>query len=520
MKKQRSSFMAALAVMLLLASSAIAQTDYTGIWKGAIEIPGMNLELSVHLNRDAGTWKGTLDIPLQQVKDMPLTDVALEGVSLRFKLPKVPGNASFSGKFDEKAEKLNGTFTQGGQSFPMNLQRESVALKAADEKRLQDVVQNLRRLTDSLRIKRHTPGLAFGIIKDGKILMADGFGYRNIEQKLPVTTNTQFAIGSSSKAFTSMALAILSDNGQLDWEKPIIQYMPDFKMYDDFATQDMNAIDLTCHRSGLPRHDMVWYGADFTRKDIYNRLRFLKPNKPFRTTWQYNNLMFMTAGYLVERISGKTWEDFVKANIFTPLGMKNSNFSVRDLVASKDFATGYSTKKDQNTRLDYRNIDAMGPAGSINSSLTDMLLWVKLHLGDGKSGDTRVVSEIELHRLHTPQMLMEQDAFAKNPELTDPSYGFGWFDYRFKGLKVVEHGGNIDGFTALVYMIPEKDFGLVILCNQNGAGLPTVLARYTTDMVLGLDYTDWYARSYGKEDKKDEKKDESKKPAPKRIEGT
>jgi CubicO group peptidase (beta-lactamase class C family) len=520
MKKQLLSACAALMVLLFFSVALQAQTDYSGTWKGAIEIPGTNLELSIHLSKDGGKWSGTLDIPLQHVKDMKLADLALEGDALRFKLPEVPGNASYAGKFDAKAEKLSGTFTQGGQALPMNLQRESMLQQAAEAKRLADAISKLRRLSDSLVLKRHTPGLAFGIVKNGKILMADGFGYRNLEKKLPVTANTQFAIGSSTKAFTTMALAMLADQGKLDWDKPVIQYMPDFKMYDDFSTAEINAIDLTCHRSGLPRHDMIWYGSDFTRKNIYDRLRYLKPNKPLRTTWQYNNLMFMTAGYLVERISGQTWEDFVKTNVFKPLGMQNSNFSVKDLVASKEPATGYATKNEKNTRMEYRNIDAMGPAGSINSTVNDMLKWVKLHLDDStSSAAARLISESELHRLHTPQMLMDQDAMAKNPELTDPAYGFGWFIYRHKGLKVVEHGGNIDGFSALIYMVPEKDFGLVILTNQNGAGIPAVLSRYATDMVLGLDYTDWYLKSYGKEDKKEEKK-EDKKPEQNRVAGT
>lgn len=507
-------------VFLLFSVSGYAQADYAGSWKGAVEIPGMNLELSIDLKNDQGKWSGDMDIPLQGIKDMALSDLKLEGAKLGFKLPGVPGNASFAGSFDDKGEKLEGLFTQGGQSFPMKLKRESLLQKAAGEKRLADAVSTLQHLVDSLMPKRHTPGLAFGIVKDGKVLMANGFGYRDLDKKLPVTANTQFAIGSSSKAFTALSLSILADRGQMEWDKPVVNYMPDFKLYDEFATKEMTATDLCCHRSGLPRHDMMWYGSAYTRQDIYDRLRYLPPNKSLRTTWQYNNLMFMTAGLLVERLSGDTWEKFVQANIFQPLGMKNSNFSVKDLSAYPEAASGYLTKDEKNIRLDYRNLDAIGPAGSINSTVNDMLQWVKLHLGDGKVGDTQVVSETELKHVHTPQMLMDQSISEKSPELNDMAYGLGWMVYRDKGLQVVEHGGNIDGFSALVYMVPEKDFGLVILSNQNAAGLPMVLARYATDLVLGLDYTDWYARAYGSEDKKDEKKEEDKKPEPKRVSGT
>lgn len=506
---------------LLFVPAAYSQTDYSGNWKGAIELPGMNLELAVDLKKDNGVWTGDLDIPVQMVRDMKLADLKIEGSKLSFNLPEVPGNASFSGSFDDKAEKLEGTFTQGGQSFPMKLARESAIQKAAEEKRMQDALTALRQLADSLCRKRLTPGLAFGIVKDNKVLLAEGFGYRDIDKKLPVTANTLFAIGSSSKAFTSACLAILADRGQLEWDKPVINYLPDFKLYDDFATREMTPTDLTCHRSGLPRHDLMWYGAPFSRKEIYDRLRYLPPNKGLRTTWQYNNLMFMTAGYLTERISGVTWEDFVRTNIFKPLGMTNSNFSVKDMALSKDAATGYRTKdRKENIRMEYRNIDAVGPAGSINSTVNDMLQWVKLHLNEGKAGDNQVVSAAEIVHLHTPQMLMDASGTAKNPELTDPSYALGWFVHRHKGLQVVQHGGNIDGFSALVYMVPEKNFGLVILTNQDGSGVPTVLARYAADMILNLEPTDWYARTYGDDDKTEESKHDDKKPEPKRIAGT
>jgi CubicO group peptidase (beta-lactamase class C family) len=416
---------------------------------------------------------------------------------MRFKLPEVPANASFSGKFDEKAVQLSGNFSQAGQSFPMNLQRASALEKAAEAKRPADAVAAFRQLADSLRLKRHTPGMAIGVIKDGVVLLNDGFGYRDLDKKLPATANTLFAIGSSSKAFTTAGLSVLADQGALDWEKPVVQYMPDFKLYDDFATREINAIDLTCHRSGLPRHDLMWYGSDFTRQQVYERLRYLKPNKSLRTTFQYNNLMFMSAGCLIEKLSGKTWEDFTRENLFVPLGMTNSNFSVKDLAKSKESALGYRTKDDKNTKLDYRNLDAIGPAGSINSTTTDMLQWVKLHLGNGTVNGKKVLSADEITRLHTPQMLMDASGLSSTPELKDPSYALGWMTYRHRGLKVVEHGGNIDGFSALVYMVPEKDFGIVVLTNQDGAGILKVLAGYATDMFLGLETTDWYNRFYG-----------------------
>lgn len=493
-----------------------AQHDISGNWTGAIEIPGMNLELSIHFQQNNGEWEGFMSIPVQRIKDMPLDELAFDKKHLSFKLSQVPGNASYSGDLDEKAEHFNGKFSQSGQIFTLNLARASAAEKAAEEKRLADAVSAFRHLADSLRAVLNVPGVSIGIIQEGKILLNEGFGYRDLEKKKPATNTTLFAIGSATKAFTTADLAILADQGQLDWEKPVIGYMPDFKLYDDFSTREMNAIDMTCHRSGLPRHDFIWYATDFNRQEIFSRLRYLKPNKSFRTTWQYNNLMFMTAGVLVERLSGKTWETFTRENILQPLGMNNSCFSVHDMEKSENAALGYLTKSGKNILMPYRVIDPMGPAGSINSNTTEMLKWVELHLNEGKSSGRQLISASEINRVHEPHMLMI-DGHA-TPEISNPAYGLGWFTYHYRNLSVVEHGGNIDGFSALVFMVPEKQFGMVVLCNQNGSMLPTMLARYAVDMVYGLEPVDWNARMNKKDadgadgDQKDTK--------PKRVAGT
>ena len=507
--------------LFLLSVHLDAQSDYSGQWNGAIELPGMNLELAIELKNENGTWAGDLDIPVQQIRDMKLGDLKIEGRNMSFRLPEVPANASFSGAFDEKSEKLEGSFSQGGMAFPMKLTRASAAQKMMEEKRRNEAITSLRLLVDSLRRKLLVPGLALGMIYNGNTVLAEGYGWRDLDKKLPVTANTQFAIGSSTKAFTSACLALLADDGLLDWEKPVIEYMPDFRLYDEFAARAMNATDLVCHRSGMPRHDYMWYGSRFSRKEIFDRLRYLPSNRSFRSAWQYNNLMFMIAGCLTERISGISWEDFLKKRIFQPLGMSNTGFSVKEMASSKDAATGYRTKdRKENIRMEYCNLDAIGPAGSINASLNDMLKWVQLQLNEGKVGETQVISASEMAHMHSPQMLMDGSGAENNPEITDPSYGLGWFLFRYKGLQIVEHGGNIDGFSALVYMVPEKEFGLVVLTNQDGSGLPMTLARYATDLMLGLPPTDWYARAHAVADKQSEAGKESKKTTPKRIAGT
>lgn len=516
----KKHFLLAVQLFLLTWQGIQAQNDLTGKWQGAIEIPGTKLELSIDLMKEDGQWKGDLDIPIQKIKDMKLAELTISATEISFKLPEVGGNANYKGTI-KGPDHIDGTFSQGGGNFPMNLIRQSAADKIASEKQLNDAIARIKILADSFLQKRFTPGMAVGIYKDGKVLLAEGYGYKDLEKKTRVTPNTQFAIGSSTKAFTTMLLGMLSDEGLLDWEKPVINYLPDFKMYDDFATKEMNSLDLTCHRSGLPRHDFMWYGCNFTRQEIYNRLRYLQPNKSFRTTWQYNNLMFMTAGYLVGKLTNSSWEEQIQKRIFAPLGMTNSNLSVQDMKLAPDAASAYMTDKEKSTKVDYRDINSMAPAGAINSSVNDMLKWVEFQLGDGTYKGKKLISETELNRMHSPQMLMNEDN-PLNPELVDMSYGLGWMIYRYKSMKIVEHGGNIDGFTALVYLVPEKNLGIVVLTNQNGAGINSVLARYATDLILGLEPIDWYKRAYGDEQKKeDEDKDKDKKNTlPKRIEGT
>src|SRR5271165_741007 len=183
-------------------------------------------------------------------------------------------------------------------------------------------------------------GFAIAIVQDGKVILSKGYGLRDVKKNLPVTEKTLFAIGSATKSFTVTAMGTLVDQGKLDWDKPVRDYLPDFRLWDQFATERMTPRDLVTHRSGLPRHDLMWYNSPFSREELFARLRYLEPNKDFRTTFQYQNLMFMTAGYLAGHVAGTTWEQLVRKSIFEPLGMKGSNFSVTDSLKSADYSLG------------------------------------------------------------------------------------------------------------------------------------------------------------------------------------
>jgi CubicO group peptidase (beta-lactamase class C family) len=332
-------------------------------------------------------------------------------------------------------------------------------------------------------------GFAIAVIKDGKVTYAKGFGSRDLKSNQPVTTKTLFAIGSSTKSFTVTSLGALVDEGKVDWDKPVHDYLPDFQLMDQFATERMTPRDLVTHRSGLPRHDRMWLNSPFTRQEIYERLRYLEPNKDFRTTFQYQNLMFLTAGILASHVSGMPWEDHVRKVILNPLGMADTNFSVAQMEKSPDHSQPYTLVKEQIREMPFRNIDTIGPAGSINSNVDDMAKYVIMHLEHGKG----IISVKNSREMQSPQMSIAGPA-ADNKELGPQSYGMGFFLTSYRGHYLVHHGGNIDGFSALVTFMPQENMGMVILSNQNGSQVPTVVSYDVYDRLLGLDQIDWTKR--------------------------
>lgn len=340
------------------------------------------------------------------------------------------------------------------------------------------------------------PGAGVAVVKDGEVLLSRGYGLRDTTRKLEVTSQTIFAIGSSSKAFTTMTLALLVDDGKLDWDTPLRAYLPTFKLYDTFATERMTPRDLVTHRSGLPRHDLMWYTSPFSRQEIFDRLQYLQPSKDFRALWQYQNLMYMTAGYLVEQISGRTWEEFVIERIFQPLGMARSNLSVEVSKQATDIALPYKEKDDKAEEIPFCNIDAIGPAGSINSCADDMAQWLLLHLSDGMRGDRRIVSSGQIAQLHAPQMVIEQGVglTTKYKEAPLASYAMGWFVQPYRGHVMIHHGGNIDGFSAIAAFLPDEKIGVVVLTNGDGNPVANIVALNAFDRLLGLEQVPWNER--------------------------
>ena len=501
---------------LLLLTSAPAQSSnqIANIYNGTLKVPGIELKMTIHLEESEDQWSGTLDIPKQNIKGMALSELSIEAKTLSFELPEVPGNASYKGVFSDDFSSLDGTFTQGGQNLPLVFESLDGAELAKDK----EIVERLKVLSDSLMIAHKIPGMGFGIIKNGEVILSEGFGYRDYENKIEADANTIFAIGSCSKAFTAAGVATLNDQNLIEWEEPIKTYLPDFELYDEFASEQSTAIDILTHRSGLPRHDFMWYGSPLKRMEIYSRLKYLEPTKSFRTNFQYQNLMYMTAGILIEKMSDKTWEEYTQEKIMAPLGMKDTNFSVEESKAVENHALPYQVLDDKIVKMDFRNIDEIGPAGSINSNVTDMLKWAELNLNRGKWQGKEIISDMQYNYLHNGHMVVNGPLGGRaQPEYSAYTYGGGWFIFKYSGTKVIQHGGNIDGFSGFVWLLPDENIGMVFMCNVNGSPLPGILANYATDMFLGNETIKWEKRVWP--DKKEEEEKEEEKDLNKKDEG-
>ncbi|WP_198315474.1 serine hydrolase [Chitinophaga tropicalis] len=340
----------------------------------------------------------------------------------------------------------------------------------------------------------HASGLAIAIVEKDKVIYAKGFGYRDYEKKLPVTTSTLFAIGSCSKAFTGSLLGMQREEGKLDFETPVRNYMPELVFSNDELNSKVTLKDMMSHRTGLPRYDLSWYLFDTPSRDtLLHRIRYMIPNEPFRAKWQYNNFMYLAQGMVVEKVSGKSWEDNVKTRIFGPLEMKSSNTSIEDLKRSPDAATGYYVKKDSIiTKTAYKGIDAIGPAGSINSNINDMSNWVTTWLNGGKFKGKEILSQRYTREAMSPQMIVDGGFPTKDaPDLHFSCYGYGWILGSYRGHYLVEHGGNIDGFSADVCLFPTDSIGIVILVNQSVSVIPRVATKIIADRFFELKARDW-----------------------------
>ena len=360
----------------------------------------------------------------------------------------------------------------------------------------------------------HAAGFAVAVVEKNKIIYTNGYGYRDYENKIPVTPNTLFAIGSCTKAFTASLIGILREDGKVDYDKPVRTYLPELKFYNNEMNDKITLRDMMCHRTGLPRHDLSWYlFSTQSRDSLIQRIQYMEPSDGVREKWQYNNFMFMVQGVVVEKLTGKKWEDNVREKIFMPLGMNSSVMSIEDLLKSNDAAIGYGRKNDSIIRkMDYYHIDAMGPAGSINSSVNDMAKWVLTWINNGKYNGKEIIPASHVKEAMSSQMIIVPGLPDKDkPDLYFANYGFGWVLSSYRGHYRVEHGGNIDGFSASTCFFPSDSIGIIVLCNQNNSTVPSIIRNLIADKILKLKYFDWDTDLKNAADKAKKESDDAEK---------
>ncbi|MEO8449153.1 MAG: serine hydrolase [Gemmatimonadota bacterium] len=343
------------------------------------------------------------------------------------------------------------------------------------------------------------PGLAVAIVKGDSVVFAKGFGVRKIGEATPVDAHTIFAIGSASKAFTGAAIGLLVDEGKAKWDDQVTTHLPWFEAYDPWVTREIRIRDLLTHRSGLSRGDNLWYGTSRTRDEVVRGVRNLKPTWTMRTQFGYQNLMFITAGRIVEERTGKSWDDVIKTRFFGPLNMTSSNTSTKDLAGLPNVATPHAEIDDTVQVVGWRNIDNAGPAGSINSNVIDMSNWIRMWLGKGRFGGKQILSQAVRDEAITPQFVIN-DPFWHIIGLNEAkfvTYGFGWAVQDFRGKRLVHHGGNIDGMSAMVAFMPDDDIGVVVLSNLNGAMVTMPVVMNALDRELGIKPARDYSTALG-----------------------
>jgi CubicO group peptidase (beta-lactamase class C family) len=347
------------------------------------------------------------------------------------------------------------------------------------------------------------PGLAVGIVASNHLLWAKGYGVEVIDGNAPVTADTRFCIGSCTKAFTAAALAVLVDEGKLEWDKPLRKILPGFRMHNEIATRCATLRDLILHRTGLPGHDFAYLTSPTTRAGLLRRLRYLLATAGFRTRFVYSNLMYVVAGAVLEHVAGRSWEDFVRERLFAPLGMHDSGFSAQQ----QDAPSGASGHCWLHGRIwpwlqpwhcgnDMRVAmgQASGPQGSIRSSVHDLCHWLIMHLNQGQVDGQVVLTPEQVGELHRPQILTGQQ--EREPGLFDSSYAMGWFCQPYRGNRWLWHMGAGEGQVASVSFMPDRKVGVVVLLNiEKPLSVASVVAFNAYDRLLGLDVVRWASRA-------------------------
>ena len=347
----------------------------------------------------------------------------------------------------------------------------------------------------------NAPGVGVGIVEGDKLIFAQGYGYRNYDQQLPFTSKTLFPIGSNTKLFTAIAAGMLVEEEKLTWDEPIRDAVPALRFYNNQLNNTVTLRDMLAHRTGITRHDHMWYQQDaLTRQDIFDRLQYLEPEVPLRQTFLYNNLMYATVGYIIELLSGKTWEEFVRQRIFQPLEMDSTVYTIAEMLKQSDYGVPFTEKRenDQIYQIPYYDqTEAIAPAGAIISNIEDISHWLVALMNDGQYTDKQVLSPNLLKATLEPA-IMRQNLLGETQgwwEVLNPTYGMGRETASYRGHLLTYHGGAIDGFYSQISFLPPEKLGVIVFVIGNHCASLTDIVTYNIyERLLGLTQTPWSDR--------------------------
>lgn len=348
------------------------------------------------------------------------------------------------------------------------------AIGAADDPALAKIRKDL----EAARKKHGVPGMSVAIVRDGKVIFAEGFGYRDAAKRLPVTPDTIFAIGSCTKAFTGLLAAQAANEGKLALTDSPHKYLPSFHLKDPATDAKITLSDMLSHRSGLPRTDLAWYTNAFSRDELLRIVGEVEPTAKLGEKWQYQNLMFLFSGMTLEKVYGKPYETLLAERYFTPLGMTRTGSTYREFMAARERSVGYlPTGADSDKHpVAFRDIDVVAPAGSIVSTANDMAKYVRMLLADGEFEGKTLFAKDAIAETRKTRMAVVAGTMV--------GYGYGWMLYPWEGRQLVEHGGNIDGFNAEVALVPSEKLGVVVLTNVSASPLANQAALATLKSLL------------------------------------
>jgi len=346
----------------------------------------------------------------------------------------------------------------------------------------------------------NVPGLGVGIVAGDRLVLAKGYGYRDYGKKLPFTPSTLCPIASNTKLFTAVAAGLLVEEGKLTWDKPVRDSVPAIRFYNDQLDNIVTLRDMLSHRTGITRHDMIWYKSDFTRKELFERVKYMEPQQPLRQTFLYNNMMYTAAGYLIELLSGKTWEEFVRERIFVPLDMTSTVYSISEMQKFPEYGVPYTEKRDSFDLYQlpyYEDTAGMAPCGAIISNIGDMSRWLRALMNGGKYGDIQVLPVNVLKATLEPAMSLPNTMAETRGfwEILNTTAGMGRRTTSYRGRLLTFHGGDLDGFHSQVSFLPRERMGVIIfVIGDHCASLYNTISYNVYERLLGLDQTPWSDR--------------------------